>query len=116
MRRTTRAIALSGTEIPAESQVWLITAAASYDEDRFPGAARFDVRREGARDHLGFGRGRHFCMGAPLARLETPIALERLWARLPGFQIAPGQVFTYDPVFVTVLYNHLRVEWESVSS
>jgi cytochrome P450 len=110
-RRTTRAVEIDGVTIPQDATVWLITASASNDEHHFAAPERFDIHRDNAGDHLAFGRGRHFCMGAPLARLEVPIAIQRLWERLPGFRVVPDQRLTYDPVFVTLLYNHLQVEW-----
>jgi cytochrome P450 len=113
MRLVTRDVEVAGQTIPAGAQVWLVSTSASNDEQRFACPAHFDVHRENAGEHLAFGRGRHFCMGAPLARLEAPLAVRTLWTRLPGFRLAPGQTLRYDPVFVTLLYNHLHVEWDA---
>ena len=61
---------------------------ANHDEDRFPDAGRFDIERSPNR-HLAFGYGIHFCLGAPLARLEARLALEALTARFHAVRRVP---------------------------
>ncbi|MEU5090341.1 cytochrome P450 [Streptomyces sp. NPDC021356] len=74
---------LAGTAVPAGTRLTLILAAANRDARRFADPGRFDPDRSGNRP-LSFGAGGHFCLGAPLARLEAQIALPRLFARFPG--------------------------------
>jgi cytochrome P450 family 130 len=86
-RTAARAIDLHGVTIPEGTRVMLLWGAANLDEREFPDAERFDIRR-GAPRHLGFGHGIHFCLGAPLARLESRVAFEELLSRLPEFRIS----------------------------
>jgi cytochrome P450 len=67
--------------------VILILASANHDERLFAEPDRLDIDRH-PNPHLGFGKGHHYCLGAPLARLETEIALRALLARLPGLRLA----------------------------
>ncbi|AJE83709.1 cytochrome P450 oxidoreductase [Streptomyces albus] len=78
---------LAGTRIPAGDAVLVSLAAASRDPARFPGPDRFDLRRR-AQGHLGFGHGLHHCLGAPLARAETALALRGLLADRPELDFA----------------------------
>ncbi|HUP32803.1 MAG TPA: cytochrome P450 [Gaiellaceae bacterium] len=80
-------VELGGKRIRRGELVIAILGAADRDPTRFPEPDRFDVRREDTK-HLAFGRGSHFCLGAPLARLEAEIALETLFRRLPGLRLA----------------------------
>ena len=76
---------LCGQEIKAGNLLLPLFASANLDSTQFPDANTFNIRRDPNR-HLGFGYGIHFCLGAPLARLETRIALSALLERFPHFQ------------------------------
>jgi cytochrome P450 len=89
-RRVKRDTELGGVAIPAGSMLLLRYASANRDEARFPDADRFDVRRANAGDHLAFGHGIHFCLGAMLARKEMAVAFRTLLRRLEAFRLAPG--------------------------
>ena len=78
---------LGGQTIRRGELVIAIVGAADRDATRFGEAESLDVRRDDVR-HLAFGRGPHYCLGAPLARLEAQIALETLFRRLPGLRLA----------------------------
>jgi cytochrome P450 len=83
-RWTLREIELHGTIIPEDVRVILITGAAVHDERKYPDPEYFDIHRDIDR-HVSFGLGRHLCLGASLARLETRVAFEELLKRFPDF-------------------------------
>jgi cytochrome P450 len=85
-RWTSRPVELYGTEVPAASKVLLLTGSAGRDERAYPDADRFDIHRH-FDNHVSFGFGIHFCLGASLARLEGRIALEEALARHPSWEV-----------------------------
>jgi cytochrome P450/ferredoxin len=94
--RLTRQDAMIGSvHVPAGSSLLIIFGAANRDEAVFEDAESFDIRRAGAKKHLSFGKGIHFCLGAPLARMELDVVLKAVTRRLPGLEIVPGQDFPY---------------------
>jgi cytochrome P450 len=86
-RMTSETVAVDGAEIPANRQVLVCIAAANRDRSAFPDADRLDLRRS-RRSHLSFGHGIHFCLGAPLARLEARVAFTTLLGRFPHMRLA----------------------------
>ncbi len=76
-RRTERDVELAGTQIPANAKVIVLIGSANRDERFFADPDRFDLGRD-TRGHLAFAVGKHFCLGASLARLEARVALEAL--------------------------------------
>ncbi len=90
-RVTTREVVLHGTTIPAGAKVLLLTGAAGRDEREYPDPDRFDIHRT-VRQHVSFGHGIHFCVGAALARLEGRVALEETLRRFPTWDIDPGSL------------------------
>lgn len=111
-RITTRDVEIGGTVIPKGALVWLVYVSAGHDEALFTDPERFDVRRENAGKHMSFGRGRHMCMGAPLARLEARIGLNVLYERIPSLRVVANQSFSYDAVMTVVAMKSLLVEWD----
>jgi cytochrome P450 len=63
----------------------------------FPEPERFDLRRANADQHLAFGKGLHYCLGAHLGKLEARIALEELAHRFPRLGLVAGQRLTFHP-------------------
>jgi cytochrome P450 len=86
-RATVRDVELDGTRIPAGRFVIAMIGSANRDPRRFAEPARFDVTRT-PNPHVAFGHGIHFCLGAPLSRLEAGIALGELLARFADFELA----------------------------
>ncbi len=83
-RTATRARSLGGRPIEAGDTVVVNIAAAHRDPAQYDDPGRFDIRRRLTKaDHMGFGRGPHFCLGASLARLEVPLATEEFLTRFP---------------------------------
>ena len=85
-RYVTRDVELHGETVPEGSAILLLVGAANRDDREFDDPDRFDIHRE-IRQHLSFGYGIHFCLGAALARLEGRVALEELLKRFPDWEV-----------------------------
>lgn len=88
-RVTKSEVIIAGTSIPARQPVVAWIGSANHDQGQFPEAERFDIQRSPNR-HLAFGQGIHYCLGAPLARLEARIAIGEMLARFESVQLEPG--------------------------
>ncbi len=86
--------------------IW--NASANRDEEAFADSDRFDVGRT-PNDHVAFGHGEHFCLGANPARLETKVMIEELLARLPDMELA-GEVSRLRSHFVAGI-KHMPVRF-----
>ncbi|MAI11713.1 MAG: hypothetical protein CBD27_06790 [Rhodospirillaceae bacterium TMED167] len=111
-RITTRKTIIGGKSIPEGSKILLMTGSGNHDEDQFPNGESFDIYRSNAKRHFAFGNGVHFCMGAPLARLEMRIILEEITQRLPSLRLVKGQEWEYLKTLVFRGVQKLRVEWD----
>ena len=96
-RQSTRPSRIGDVGLPAGAKLLLLIGSANRDPAAFADPERFDITRVNARDHLSFGHGSHFCLGAPLARLEAKIVFEELCALKPGLSLVPGQQLRYQP-------------------
>ncbi|CAM5552192.1 Cytochrome P450 OS=Streptomyces tendae OX=1932 GN=GUR47_05540 PE=3 SV=1 [Streptomyces tendae] len=120
MRQTATDVTLSGGTIPAGATVTCLIGAANRDESRYRDPDRFDIMREdlttttafsAAADHLAFALGRHFCVGALLAKAEVETGVGQLLDALPDLRIADGAdvvergVFTRGPQSLPVRFT-----------
>ncbi|MFE9040718.1 cytochrome P450 [Streptomyces sp. NPDC007818] len=110
-RFSRESLTIGGTRIPAREPVLVSLASGDRDERRFPEPDRFDVRRD-PRGHLAFGHGIHYCLGAPLARMEARIALRTLLDRFPDLALDtdPGD-WEWLPGFLMRGVRRLPVRW-----
>ncbi|WP_329317184.1 cytochrome P450 (plasmid) [Streptomyces sp. NBC_01278] len=103
-------LTIGGVAIPAGSRIWVSLISANRDEAQFEKPNTFDPSRAPA--HLGFGHGIHYCLGAPLARLEGEIALSTLLRRFPSITLAvPADELTWAPSFHKRGLLQLPVTW-----
>ncbi|TDC62038.1 cytochrome P450 family protein [Streptomyces hainanensis] len=104
-------VEIGGTVIPRRDLVLPVIAEAGRDPARFLDPDRFDIRRE-PRGHLAFGHGIHYCLGAPLARLEGRVALRALLERAPGLALdSDPAALSWQPGMLTRGPLRLPIRW-----
>ena len=112
MRRvTTVDVTLGGQHIAAGSNILALIGAANHDPAHFVEPGVYDPTRPDARDHLSFGYGAHYCIGAPLARLEAQIVLRQLVTALPTAQLGAEQTMEYLPNTSFRGARSVRIRW-----
>lgn len=114
---------LAGVDIPAGAFLFIANGAANRDPRMFPNPDEFQIDRKNAKLHIAFGRGRHTCPGAPLARVETVIALNRMFDRTSDIRIAEdvhgprdARRYTYLPTFMLRGLTHLGLEFDPIET
>jgi cytochrome P450 len=110
---------IGGAEIPAGTTVMVLNGAANRDPRRFEDPGTFDVARANARQHLAFGRGIHTCPGAPLARAEARVSIERLLDRTTEIRLAErkhgpadARRYRYLPTYILRGLTRLYLEFD----
>jgi cytochrome P450 len=112
-RRTTQAVEVGGIAIPDGSNLLLLIGSANRDPSVFAEPDRLDIRRANAEDHLSFGAGPHFCLGAPLARLQGRIVLEEVATRLPSLRLVSDVELRFAPNVSFRGPLSLPAEWDA---
>jgi cytochrome P450 len=99
-RRTTRDVALGEVTIPQDSTVFISYFSANHDPEQFPDPERLSFNRPNAANHFSLGHGIHYCIGAPLAKLEVRVVLEELCKTYPSLRLEPNQMLIPAPSFL----------------
>lgn len=114
---------LGGVDIPAGTFLYVSNSAANRDSCKFENPGEFELDRKNARLHVAFGAGRHACPGAPLARAEAVVSLNRMFDRTSDIRInekvhgPPGaRRYTYLPTFILRGLTHINLEFDAVEA
>ncbi|MEH0421321.1 cytochrome P450 [Streptomyces sp. B21-083] len=109
---------VGGVDVPAGTTLMVVNGAANRDPRHFEDPGTFDPARANARHHISFGRGVHTCPGAPLARAEARVGIERLLARTTDIRIservhgpADARRYRYLPTYILRGLTHLQLEF-----
>ncbi len=111
-RVTTTDTTLGGVELPAGTRIFLNFAAANRQPETFAEPNTFDIFRPNANQHISFGKGIHFCLGAGLSKMEARIALEVLTSTVPSLRLADTQDLSVFPNITFRGPEQLAVEWD----
>jgi cytochrome P450 len=107
-------VELGGVPVPKGARLAIHLWSANHDPEIFSDPESFDLDRADVGKLLSWGKGTHFCLGAPLARVEIPIAIECLLERLPGLRLVPGHELQRLPaMFMPSVNGGLVVEWDA---
>jgi cytochrome P450 len=103
---------VGGVAIPAGSVLYLSYSSAQRDEKVFAHPDTFDIDRDDLNQHFAFGRWKHFCLGAQLARMEAKVALEVLTRRIPSLRIPPGAELEALNSRMGLIATSYELEWD----
>ncbi len=114
---------VAGVDIPAGTFLFIANGAANRDARKFENPGEFQLDRKNARLHVGFGAGRHACPGAPLARAETIVAINRMFDRTSDIRVsekahgpADARRYNYLPTFILRGLTHIYLEFDPVGA
>jgi cytochrome P450 len=109
-RIVTRATTLGGVDLPAGARLVVVYASANRDESLFADPDEFRPDRDNLKEHLAFGKGIHFCLGAALSRLEGRVALQEIVKRVASIRLTEDNELRYFPSFMLRGLTSLNVE------
>jgi len=112
-RKTKEPVEIGGTLVPANATLLLLLGSANRDPAVFKEPDTFSIHRPNARDHLSFGYGTHYCLGAFLARLEARVVFQEVSLRLPSLRLSAGQEVRFLPNTFFRAPLSLLVEWDA---
>ncbi len=110
-RMTTRDTTIAGVDVPAGTTIFLNFASANRQDDIWDKPDTFDIRRSNASQHISFGKGVHYCLGAKLAKFEVQTVTEILTQRLPSLRLEEEQDLDYFPNITFRGPTELHVTW-----
>lgn len=99
-RRAMTDITVGSKTIPEGDHVWVLYSSANRDESRFSCPAELDIDRADLKDHIGFGHGQHYCLGAGLARLEATVGLNAVLDRMNNIALSDQNDFAYEDSYL----------------
>jgi cytochrome P450 family 150 subfamily A5 len=113
---------IGGVQVPAGTSVFLLPGAANRDPRQFDNPAELRLDRQNGRQHVGFGFGIHTCAGAPLARAEARVSLERILDRMSDIRISDAahgpageRRYEYTPIYLLRGLERLHLEFDPTS-
>jgi cytochrome P450 len=120
-RMCQKTVTLGGVEIKAGTTILMSHMAANRDPKRFENPNVFDMNRPKIKEHLAFGRGAHTCIGAPLARREVAVSIERLLARMGNIRLSEAhhgteanRRFFYEPTYILRAMRSLHLDFDPI--
>jgi cytochrome P450 len=121
-RLARRSATVAGVDIKGGTPVMLLLGGANHDPRRFECPDEFRADRPNAKEHVAFGRGIHACPGAPLARAEGRISIERILARTRNIRLSEehhgspsARHFSYEPTWMLRAMEELHIEFDPVT-
>ncbi len=114
---------VGGVDVPAGTFLYIANSAANRDSRKFENPGEFQLDRKNARLHVAFGAGRHACPGAPLARAEAVVSLNRMFDRTSDIRVSEtvhgpreARRYSYLPTFILRGLTHINLEFDPVEA